>query len=77
MVVKADGLALGKGVVVARSREEAEQAVRESMENHKFGKSGEKLVIEEFLEGPEVSPFLYRRQDHRPHGLLHGPQVRL
>ena len=55
VVVKADGLALGKGVVVARSREEAEQAVRESMENHKFGKSGEKLVIEEFLEGPEVS----------------------
>ncbi len=55
VVVKADGLALGKGVVVARSRQEAEQAVRESMENHKFGKSGEKLVIEEFLEGPEVS----------------------
>ena len=55
IVVKADGLALGKGVVVARSREEAEQAVRESMEDHKFGKSGERLVIEEFLEGPEVS----------------------
>ena len=55
VVVKADGLALGKGVVVAKSREEAEQAVRESMEDHKFGKSGEKLVIEEFLEGPEVS----------------------
>ena len=55
VVVKADGLALGKGVVVARSRQEAEQAVRESMENHKFGKSGEKLVIEEYLEGPEVS----------------------
>ena len=55
IVVKADGLALGKGVVVARSREEAEDAVRESMEKHKFGKSGERLVIEEFLEGPEVS----------------------
>ena len=55
IVVKADGLALGKGVVVARSREEAENAVRESMENHKFGKSGERLVIEEFLEGLEVS----------------------
>ncbi len=54
-VVKADGLALGKGVVVARSREEAEQAVRASMEDKKFGKSGERLVIEEFLEGPEVS----------------------
>ena len=55
VVVKADGLALGKGVVVARSRQEAEQAVRASMEDHKFGKSGEKLVMEEFLEGPEVS----------------------
>ncbi len=55
IVVKADGLALGKGVVVARSREEAEDAVRASMEDHKFGKSGERLVIEEFLEGPEVS----------------------
>ena len=55
IVVKADGLALGKGVVVARSREEAEAAVRASMEDHKFGKSGDRLVIEEFLEGPEVS----------------------
>ena len=55
IVVKADGLALGKGVVVARSREEAEAAVRASMEDRKFGKSGERLVIEEFLEGPEVS----------------------
>ena len=55
IVVKADGLALGKGVVVARSREEAEEAVRASMEDHKFGKSGDRLVIEEFLEGPEVS----------------------
>ncbi len=55
LVVKADGLALGKGVVVARSREEAEEAVRASMEAHKFGRSGDRLVIEEFLEGPEVS----------------------
>ena len=54
-VVKADGLALGKGVVVAYSREEARAAVREMMENKKFGKSGERVVIEEFLEGPEVS----------------------
>ena len=55
LVVKADGLALGKGVVIARSREEAEEAVRASMEARKFGRSGERLVIEEFLEGPEVS----------------------
>lgn len=54
-VVKADGLALGKGVVIAQTREEARTAVIEMMENAKFGKSGTTVVIEEFLEGPEVS----------------------
>ncbi|MGN0673298.1 MAG: phosphoribosylamine--glycine ligase [Anaerovoracaceae bacterium] len=54
-VVKADGLALGKGVIIARTRDEAREAVREMMEDKKFGKSGDKIVIEEFLEGPEVS----------------------
>ncbi len=54
-VVKADGLALGKGVVIAETREEARAAVREMMEGRKFGKSGERIVIEEFLTGPEVS----------------------
>ena len=54
-VVKADGLALGKGVIIAQTREEAEAAVKEMMEGGKFGKSGERVVIEEFLEGPEVS----------------------
>ena len=54
-VVKADGLALGKGVIIARTREEAKQAVTEMMRDHKFGRSGEQIVIEEFLEGPEVS----------------------
>ena len=54
-VIKADGLALGKGVVIAYTRQEAEEAVREMMERHKFGRSGERVVIEEFLEGPEVS----------------------
>lgn len=54
-VVKADGLALGKGVTVAFTREEAKAAVVEAMQNKKFGKSGDKLVIEEYLEGPEVS----------------------
>ncbi len=54
-VIKADGLALGKGVIIARTREEAREAVREMMEHKKFGKSGERIVIEEFLEGPEVS----------------------
>ena len=54
-VIKADGLALGKGVIIAQTREEARAAVTDMMENHKFGKSGERIVIEEFLEGPEVS----------------------
>ena len=54
-VIKADGLALGKGVIIARTREEARAAVVEMMKNHKFGRSGEQIVIEEFLEGPEVS----------------------
>ncbi|MBQ3895393.1 MAG: phosphoribosylamine--glycine ligase [Clostridia bacterium] len=55
VVVKADGLALGKGVVIANTREEAFEAVRSAMEDKKFGKSGETVVIEEFLTGPEVS----------------------
>ena len=54
-VVKADGLALGKGVIIATSREEAKQAVIDMMAGAKFGKSGSTIVIEEFLTGPEVS----------------------
>jgi len=54
-VVKADGLALGKGVIIAQTREEAKQAVRDMMENRMFGESGSRVVIEEFLTGPEVS----------------------
>ena len=54
-VVKADGLALGKGVIIAQTREEAKTAVREMMEGGKFGASGSRVVIEEFLTGPEVS----------------------
>ncbi len=55
VVVKADGLALGKGVIIAQTREEARDAVKTIMQDKKFGKSGDKVVIEEFLEGPEVS----------------------
>ena len=55
VVVKADGLALGKGVVVAMTREEAAAAVRSAMVDRAFGESGARLVIEEYLEGPEVS----------------------
>ena len=54
-VIKADGLALGKGVIIAQTREEAKTAVTDMMANAKFGKSGSTVVIEEFLTGPEVS----------------------
>ena len=54
-VVKADGLALGKGVIIAQTREEAIEAVTDMMANAKFGKSGSTVVVEEFLTGPEVS----------------------
>ncbi len=55
VVVKADGLALGKGVVIAQTRHEAKDAVRAAMEDKVFGESGSRIVIEEFLTGPEVS----------------------
>ncbi|MCI7147589.1 MAG: phosphoribosylamine--glycine ligase [Candidatus Fimisoma sp.] len=55
VVVKADGLALGKGVIIAETREEAVNAVKTIMEDRIFGDSGSKVVIEEFLTGPEVS----------------------
>ena len=54
-VIKADGLALGKGVIIAQTRDEAKKAVRDMMEGGIFGKSGSRVVIEEFLTGPEVS----------------------
>ena len=54
-VIKADGLALGKGVIIAQDRDEAREALISMMKDKKFGKSGENVVIEEFLTGPEVS----------------------
>jgi phosphoribosylamine--glycine ligase len=54
-VIKADGLALGKGVIIALNREEAENAINSMMNDKVFGDSGNCVVIEEFLEGPEVS----------------------
>ena len=54
-VIKADGLALGKGVVIATTLKEAEDAIKSMMEDKVFGESGSKIVIEEFLTGPEVS----------------------
>ena len=55
IVIKADGLALGKGVSIVGNVEEAENALRDAMQNKVFGDSGSRVVIEEYLEGPEVS----------------------
>ena len=64
LVVKADGLAAGKGVVVAESRREAEDAVRLAMVEHAFGDAGRRVVLEERLEGPEVSFFVIADGEH-------------
>jgi len=64
IVVKADGLALGKGVVVASTVDEAKQAVREMMEDKKFGASGSTVVIEECMVGPEVTVLAFCDGEH-------------
>lgn len=76
IVIKADGLAAGKGVTVARTLEEAEQALRDIMETKVFGEAGSRVVIEEFLEGQEMSILAFvdgetvkpmsAAQDHKP-----------
>lgn len=55
IVLKADGLALGKGVLICNTKEEVEDGIREIMEDKKFGDSGNKMVVEDFMIGPEVS----------------------
>ena len=75
-VVKADGLAAGKGVVICRSREEGEAALRSMMVDGAFGEAGTRVVVEEFLEGEEASFFAFTdgenilplepSQDHKP-----------
>lgn len=55
VVIKADGLAKGKGVIIAMDRDSAISAIKEIMQDKKFGDSGNEIVVEEFLEGPEVS----------------------
>ena len=55
VVLKADGLALGKGVLICKTREEAQDGIKEMMLEAKFGSAGNRVVVEEFLEGPEVS----------------------
>jgi hypothetical protein len=59
LVVKADGLAAGKGVVIARSRAEAEQAIRRIMVEREFGSSGDTVILEDFLEGVEASYIVF------------------
>ena len=64
IVVKADGLALGKGVIVAQSVEEAEEAVRSMMADKKFGEAGTRLVIEECMTGPEATVLAFCDGEH-------------
>ncbi len=59
VVLKADGLALGKGVLICKTREEARAGLKEMMLDQKFGTAGNKVVVEEFLEGPEVSALAF------------------
>ena len=59
VVLKADGLALGKGVLICKTREEAQEGLKEMMLDKKFGTAGNKVVVEEFLEGPEVSALAF------------------
>lgn len=59
LVIKADGLALGKGVVIAQSYDEAEHALTEMMERHAFGDAGSEVVIEEYLQGMEISVHVF------------------
>jgi len=76
LVVKAEGLAAGKGVIVAQTMEEAEEAVRSILLEKKFGKAGERVVIEEFLTGEEATVLAFvdgnsivpmlPSQDHKP-----------
>ena len=58
-VIKCDGLALGKGVIIAKDEQEAEAAVKSMLLDGKFGKSGSEIVIEEFMEGPEVTALAF------------------
>lgn len=64
IVVKADGLAAGKGVIIAQTREEAKEAISNMMQNDKFGTSGHTVVIEEFMQGTELSVFVLCDGEH-------------
>lgn len=64
IVLKADGLAAGKGVIIAEKRSEAEQAFKEMLLDGKFGEAGDKVVIEQFLKGIELSVFVLTDGEH-------------
>ena len=59
IVIKADGLAAGKGVIICKNLNEAEQTVKLMMKKKKFGDAGKKIIIEEFIEGFEISYFSF------------------
>ena len=72
--IKADGLALGKGAMLARTKEEARSIIRSMMEEKIFGASGNRIVIEEVMTGPRgVGAGLHRRKDNRAYGFFNGP----
>ncbi len=78
IVIKADGLALGKGVIIAQDHKEAQDALKSMMQEEAFGESGHKVVIEEYLKGSEISTHAFcdgknyvmfpSSQDHKPIG---------
>ena len=75
IVLKADGLALGKGVLICNTLEEAREGVKEIMTDHKFGTAGNRMVIEEFMTGREVSVLsLCGWEDDQNHDLCPGSQ---
>ncbi len=63
-VVKADGLAAGKGVIICMTREEADQAIDDMLSGHAFGDASAKIVVEEYMEGPEVSVLAFADGTH-------------
>ena len=76
VVVKADGLALGKGVLICENEQQAADGVKEIMLDKKFGASGNHVVVEEFLTGPEVSVLSFTDgKVSQAHGVQHGPQA--
>ena len=76
IVLKADGLALGKGVLICKNLEEAEEGVKTIMLDKKFGSAGNEMVIEEFMTGREVSVLSFvDGKDHQDHDIRPGSQA--